>query len=93
MRILIANRFFGGAQIPTGRMAEDVARALVEGGHQVVALASSGEYDGAAAQALDYRTTGRQDDPPTRLPLQPAPSGQGALMVETVRARKWMPRA
>ncbi|MFM8656489.1 MAG: hypothetical protein ACKOD5_05080, partial [Chthoniobacterales bacterium] len=48
---MIVNRFFGGAQIPTGRMAEDVARVLVEAGHEVVALASSGEYVGAARRA------------------------------------------
>jgi colanic acid biosynthesis glycosyl transferase WcaI len=52
MKILIVNRFFGGAQIPTGRMAEDVARVLAESGHDVTALASSGAYEGAA-QARD----------------------------------------
>ena len=57
MKILIVNRFFGGAQIPTGRMAEDVARVLVEGGHEVTALASSGEYDGAARSAVGIRHT------------------------------------
>jgi hypothetical protein len=51
MKILIVNRFFGGAQIPTGRMAEDVARLLVEEGHEVTALASTGEYVGAARRA------------------------------------------
>jgi hypothetical protein len=51
VKILIVNRFFGGAQIPTGRMAEDVALKLVEAGHQVTALASSGEYVGAARRA------------------------------------------
>ena len=55
MKILIVNRFFGGAQIPTGRMAEDVARRLVEEGHEVVALASSGEYVGAARRADGIR--------------------------------------
>ncbi|MFM8887854.1 MAG: hypothetical protein ACKOKC_15750 [Chthoniobacterales bacterium] len=57
MKILIVNRFFGGAQIPTGRMAEDVARVLVEAGHEVVALASSGEYVGAARRADGIRHT------------------------------------
>ena len=51
MKILIVNRFFGGAQIPTGRMAEDVARLLVEAGHEVVALASTGTYAGAEKRA------------------------------------------
>jgi hypothetical protein len=51
MKILIVNRFFGGAQIPTGRMAEDVARVLVEGGHEVTALASTGTYAGAEKRA------------------------------------------
>jgi len=55
MKILIVNRFFGGAQIPTGRMAEDVALKLVEAGHEVVALASSGEYVGAARRADGIR--------------------------------------
>lgn len=47
MTILMVNRFFGGAQIPTGRMAQDVARKLLEDGHEVVALASSGAYEGS----------------------------------------------
>ena len=51
MKILIVNRFFGGAQIPTGRMAEDVAHVLVEAGHEVTALASTGTYSGAEKQA------------------------------------------
>ena len=57
MRVLIVNRFFGGAQIPTGRMAEDVARVLVAAGHEVTALASSGEYVGAACRADVIRHT------------------------------------
>jgi len=51
VKILLVNRFFGGAQIPTGRMAEDVARVLVEGGHEVTALASTGTYAGAEKRA------------------------------------------
>ena len=54
MKILIVNRFFGGAQIPTGRMAEDVARVLVEEGHEVTALASTGTYAGAAKRSAAY---------------------------------------
>ncbi|MFM8809566.1 MAG: hypothetical protein ACKOJB_11830, partial [Chthoniobacterales bacterium] len=54
---MIVNRFFGGAQIPSGRLAEDVARVLVEAGHEVVALASSGEYVGAARRADGIRHT------------------------------------
>ena len=54
MKILIVNRFFGGAQIPTGRMAEDVARVLVEEGHEVTALASTGEYVGVRATPTAY---------------------------------------
>jgi hypothetical protein len=57
MKILIVNRFFGGAQIPTGRMAEDMALKLVEAGHEVVALASTGEYVGAARCADGIRHT------------------------------------
>ena len=104
MKILIVNRFFGGAQIPTGRMAEDVARVLAEEGHEVTALASSGEYVGAVAQALDYRTA----DSARRVVTQPTDTGrremesgqetggrrpQETLQVETVRVPKWMPRA
>ncbi len=51
MKILIVNRFFGGEQIPTGRMALDAARELVRQGHEVTALTSAGQYDGAGAQA------------------------------------------
>jgi hypothetical protein len=93
VKILIVNRFFGGAQIPTGRMVEDVARLLVEEGHEVVALASTGTYAGAEKRALDYRTTGRQDDPLTRSARRTAPAGPGALSVETVNVPQWMPRA
>ena len=35
MRILLVNRFFGGKQVPTGRMAEDVAEELIRLGHSV----------------------------------------------------------
>ena len=93
MKILIVNRFFGGVQIPTGRMAEDVARILVESGHDVTALASTGTYSGAEKRLRDHRTTGPQDDSPTRSPRQPSPAGQGALDVESVQVPKWMPRA
>ena len=104
MKILIVNRFFGGAQIPTGRMAEDVARVLVAAGHEVTALASSGEYAGAVAQARDYGTAEsarRVATQPTDTGRQQLESGQGtggrrrdgALQVETVRVPKWMPRA
>lgn len=61
MKTLIVNRFFGGAQIPTGRMAEDVARRLVEEGHEVTALASTGTYAGAERRGQDYGTTGPRD--------------------------------
>jgi len=51
LKILIANRFFGGGQIPTGRMARDAAQELVRLGHEVTALTSAGQYEGAGAQA------------------------------------------
>ena len=93
MKILIVNRFFGGAQIPTGRMAEDVARLLVAGGHEVTALASSGAYEGAA-QARDKETK-RQRDEETDRGRRPDTGDlrSGALRVETVPIPKWMPRA
>ena len=89
MKILIVNRFFGGAQVPTGRMAEDVARVLAAGGHEVVALASSGAYEGAA-QARDDKTSGLLDD---RTKGQHDEKRQGTQRVETVRIPRWMPRA
>lgn len=45
-RILLVNRFFGGAQTPTGRMLQDVAHALVEAGHHVEVLTSKAAYAG-----------------------------------------------
>ena len=67
MKILLVNRFFGGAQIPTGRMAEDVARVLVDDGHEVTALASCGVYEGAA-QARDRGTERPKDEETKRQP-------------------------
>jgi hypothetical protein len=83
---LIVNRFFGGAQIPTGRMAQDVAVKLAEAGHEVIALASSGEYDGTACSAAGIRQAaygkGTEEG---KVP--------GLMRVETVRVPMWMPRA
>jgi hypothetical protein len=101
MKILIVNRFFGGAQIPTGRMVENVARVLVAEGHEVTALASSGAYEGAA-QAGDTGEAGvavgqccgeavNTEQPSDRKTEPPGPSG--TLRVETVPIPKWMPRA
>jgi hypothetical protein len=89
VKILIVNRFFGGAQIPTGRMAEDVARVLVAEGHEVTALASSGAYEGAA-QARDDKTSGLLDD---RTKGQHDEKRQGTQRAETVPIPNWMPRA
>lgn len=47
MRILIINRFFGGQQTPTGRMAWDVAKELRRQGHEVAVLVSQSKYAGA----------------------------------------------
>ena len=44
MRILVINRFFGGDQVPTGRMLEDVTCALAAEGHDVIAVVSRGGY-------------------------------------------------
>jgi hypothetical protein len=98
---LIVNRFFGGAQIPTGRMAEDVGRVLAESGYEVTALASSGAYEGAA-QALKASEDGVSvkqcfsDAVKTEIPADrttEAPGPSGTLRVETVRVPTWMPRA
>jgi hypothetical protein len=79
MKILIVNRFFGGAQIPTGRMAEDVARVLVECGHEVTALASTGTYSGAEKQP-QHGTWSIEH-------------GVGGMRLEQVHVPKRMPRA
>ena len=103
MKILIVNRFFGGAQIPTGRMAEDVARVLVEQGHEVTALASTGTYAGAEKRAQhgagkDGVSVGRCcgvsvfTELPKNRPTE-LPGPRGTLRVEQVRVPKWMPRA
>jgi colanic acid biosynthesis glycosyl transferase WcaI len=44
MRFFLVNRFFGEDQSPTGRMLWDLAKRLVEKGHQVSVLASSATY-------------------------------------------------
>jgi colanic acid biosynthesis glycosyl transferase WcaI len=44
MRVLLVNRFFGGEQVPTGRMLEDVANQLVAYGAEVSVLAGPGTY-------------------------------------------------
>ena len=44
MRLLLVNRFFADARTPTGRMLEDVAKALVAAGHQVTVLCSGAGY-------------------------------------------------
>ncbi len=103
MKILIVNRFFGGAQIPTGRMAEDVARVLVEAGYEVTALASTGTYVGAEKRAQhgagkDGVSVGRCcgvsvfTELPKNRPTE-LPGPRGTLRVEEVRVPKWMPRA
>ena len=103
MKILIVNRFFGGAQIPTGRMAEDVARLLVEAGHEVVALASTGTYAGAEKRGGDESrvtsggwneaaySAGSDTEPKHR--GTETPPHRGTLRVEQVRIPNWMPRA
>lgn len=44
VKVLLVNRFFGGSQVPTGRMLLDVARELKRSGHEVEVLTSSGRY-------------------------------------------------
>jgi colanic acid biosynthesis glycosyl transferase WcaI len=48
MKILLINRFFGGAQVPTGRMLADLAAHLTAQGHQVAVLCSADTYVAAA---------------------------------------------
>jgi colanic acid biosynthesis glycosyl transferase WcaI len=87
MKILIANRFFGGSQIPTGRMALDAARELVRQGHEVTALTSAGQYDGVGAQVS--REAG------IRVVRLWTPSGiprAAAWLLFTLQARQRIPR-
>ncbi len=44
MHFLVVNRFFGGDQVPTGRMLWDVAVRLAAAGHRVTALVSPDAY-------------------------------------------------
>src|SRR3989339_442185 len=44
MRVLLVNRFFGGNQVPTGRMLADVAGELGDLGCEVVVLTGDHEY-------------------------------------------------
>jgi hypothetical protein len=103
VKILIVNRFFGGAQIPTGRMAEDVALKLVEAGHEVSALASTGTYVGAEKLGGDESrvTSGGwneaaysvgSDTEPKHHGTE-TPPHRGTLRVAQVRVPTWMPRA
>jgi len=50
VRFLLVNRFFGGAQTPTGRMLQDVAERLLADGHEVVVLSTLGGYVRAAPE-------------------------------------------
>jgi len=55
MRILLVNRFCGGAQVPTGRMLGDVADELAAAGHEVTVLTSTGRYSGAGVSGATAR--------------------------------------
>ena len=98
MKILIVNRFFGGAQIPTGRMAEDVGRLLAHAGHEVCALASSGTYAGAEKQAqhgawgMEHGAGASATETPKNRTTA-SPKHRFKLRVETVPIPNWMPRA
>ncbi len=68
MRILLVNRFFGGKQVPTGRMAEDVAEELIRLGHSVTVLASNGTYiKGGKNPAIEDTETKRRESGLARL--------------------------
>ena len=47
MRILFINQFFWPDAAPTGRYLEDLARELVQQGHEVDVLCGGGRYEGA----------------------------------------------
>jgi len=58
-------------------MAEDVALELAKQGHEVIALATTGVYDGASGQAQHFDGS----------------SESGPVRVESVKVPAWMPRA
>jgi colanic acid biosynthesis glycosyl transferase WcaI len=49
MRILFINQFFWPDAAPTGMYLEDLARELVQQGHEVDVLCGEGKYEGAAS--------------------------------------------
>jgi colanic acid biosynthesis glycosyl transferase WcaI len=62
MRVLIVNRHYGNEHVPTGRMAADLAAALLEQGHEVVVLAAPSTYvatagESARADGVEVRHT------------------------------------
>ena len=46
MRILLVNRHFGNDQVPTGRMAADLAAALARADHDVLVVSARSSYAG-----------------------------------------------
>ena len=59
---MLVNRFFGGTQVPTGRMLHDLAEELANRGWQVRVLTGDAEYAGASSMAGN-----RHDSSITRL--------------------------
>ena len=49
MRLLLINRHYGGAQVPTGRMLADLTERLVLQGHSVEVFTSKSDYVSNAA--------------------------------------------
>ena len=76
MRFLFVNRFYGGQDVPTGRMLADVVTRLAQNGHEVTVLATRADY--TAGHTLDV-DTGTQHVRVRKLPL----TGGG-------RAKSWI---
>jgi colanic acid biosynthesis glycosyl transferase WcaI len=53
--IILVNRFFGGAQTPTGRMAADIVEKLLSCGHQVTVITSRNSYTPLDHYSADQR--------------------------------------
>jgi len=49
VRILLLNQYYVPDMAPTGQVAHDLAKVLVQRGHQVVVLCSSRSYDGGGS--------------------------------------------
>ena len=52
MHFLFVNRHYGGEQVPTGRMLNDLVSALLEKGHEVTILTTKTSYKDTAGSEM-----------------------------------------